>query len=193
MCSNKLSNLWLIAGWSEIFLNLGLAACISKAKTWERSAGWKWKFSLFRRPVIWGEGGFVCKNQLPRFCSTLKMFKGIKRKLIAVDYLGRESESSFSPIMHRLSSDWSWWGNMVVFQESCAQPEVTIFHLHGGLSSWWRTQRHPLRRRQDPVLLLHYCFLGTPLLFLLSLPLLMNNCLNLPSETQGRSRRLKKA
>ena len=56
--------------------------------------------------VIWEEGGFVRKNQLPRFCSTLKMFKGIKRKLIAVDYLGRESESSFSPIMHRLSSDW---------------------------------------------------------------------------------------
>ena len=28
-----------------------------------------------------------------------------------------------------------WWGNRAVLQESCAQPEVTILHLGGGLSS----------------------------------------------------------
>ena len=28
-----------------------------------------------------------------------------------------------------------WWGDRVVFQESCAQPEVTILHLGGGLGS----------------------------------------------------------
>ena len=29
-----------------------------------------------------------------------------------------------------------WWlGSKVVLQESCAQPEVTILHLGGGLSS----------------------------------------------------------
>ena len=28
-----------------------------------------------------------------------------------------------------------WWGKRAVFQESCAQPEVTILHLGGGLSS----------------------------------------------------------
>ena len=34
-----------------------------------------------------------------------------------------------------------WWGNRAAFQESCAQPEVTILHLGGGLSSCRRTQR----------------------------------------------------
>ena len=35
-----------------------------------------------------------------------------------------------------------WWrGNRVVFQESCVQPEVTILHQGGGLSSC-RTQKY---------------------------------------------------
>ena len=47
-----------------------------------------------------------------------------------------------------------WWGNRAVLQESCAQPEVTILHLTGGLSSCRRAQRNryvcSLRRNQDP-------------------------------------------
>ena len=35
--------------------------------------------------------------------------------------------------------DW-WWDNMSVLQESRAQPEVTILHLSGGLSSCRKTQ-----------------------------------------------------
>ena len=50
----------------------------------------------------------------------------------------------------------------LVLQESCAQPEVTILHLGGGLSSCRRTQRYyyicSLRRSQDPAPRLHYCF-----------------------------------
>ena len=52
-----------------------------------------------------------------------------------------------------------WWGNKAVFQESCAQLEVTIHHLDGGLSSSRRTQRYCyayyFRRNQDPGPLLH--------------------------------------
>ena len=50
-----------------------------------------------------------------------------------------------------------------MFQESCAQPEVTILHLDGGLSSCRRTQRYcdiyPLRRKQDPALIPAILFL----------------------------------
>ena len=36
-----------------------------------------------------------------------------------------------------------WWSsNRMVLQESCTQPEVTILHLSGGLSSSRRTQRY---------------------------------------------------
>ena len=35
-----------------------------------------------------------------------------------------------------------WWGNRALFQESCAQPEIAILHLGGGLSSCRRTQRY---------------------------------------------------
>ena len=90
-----------------------------------------------------------------------------------------------------------WWGNRKVFQKSCAQPEVTILHLGGGLSSYRRTQRYcyiySLRRHQDPAPRLHYCFLTAPPLFLHSLPSLISNCLNLPFVTQWRSGRLNEA
>ena len=40
------------------------------------------------------------------------------------------------------SSDWLVWGNRVMFQEFCAQPEVTILHLGEDLSSCRRTERY---------------------------------------------------
>ena len=33
-----------------------------------------------------------------------------------------------------------WWNNRAVFQESCAQPEVTILHLSRSFSSYRRTK-----------------------------------------------------
>ena len=47
-----------------------------------------------------------------------------------------------------------------------------------------------MRRNQDPAPSLHYCLTALPL-FLHPLPSVISNCLNLPFETQGRSRRLK--
>ena len=89
------------------------------------------------------------------------------------------------------------WGNWAVFQESCAQAEVTILHLGWGLSSSRRTQRYcyvySLRRNQDPARRLHYYFLTAPPLFLHSLLSEISNCLNLPFGTQGKSRRLNEA
>ena len=37
-------------------------------------------------------------------------------------------------VCHFLLISW-WWGSRTVLQESCAQPEVSILHLGGGLSS----------------------------------------------------------
>ena len=91
----------------------------------------------------------------------------------------------------------AFWFQPVRDPCACAQPEVTILHLGGGLSSHRRTQRcvsdcHALllRRNQDPAPLLHYCFLMPFLCFCIPSHL-MSNCLNLPFGTQGRSRRLK--
>ena len=50
-----------------------------------------------------------------------------------------------------------------MFQESCAQPEVTIFHLGRSSSFHRKTQRYyyvySLRRSQDSAISLHYCSL----------------------------------
>ena len=84
---------------------------------------------------------------------------------------------------------------MVVFQKSCAQPEVTVVHPGGGLSSYRKTQRYcnvyPLRGNQDPAPWLSYSFLTAFPWFLHSFTLLISNHLNLPFETQGRSEKLK--
>lgn len=71
------------------------------------------------------------------------------------------------------------------FQESCAQPEVSI--LTWRLSSCRETQRYIV----DLALLFHCCFLTAFPLFLHSLSLLISNCLNLLFSSQGRSRRVK--
>ena len=80
-----------------------------------------------------------------------------------------------------------WWVSMVVFQESCAQPEVTVVHPGGGLNSYRKTQRYcnvyPLRGNQDPAPWLSYCFLTAFPWFLHSFTLLISNHLNLPFET----------
>ena len=83
-----------------------------------------------------------------------------------------------------------------MLQESCAQPEVTILHLGGSLSSCRRTQRYcyaySLRRNQDPAPR-PYHPLTAPPLFLYPHHSLISNCLNLLFGTQGRSRRLNEA
>ena len=85
----------------------------------------------------------------------------------------------------------------VMLQQSCAQPEATILHRGGGLSSCRRAQRccyvYPLRSNQDPAPRLHYCLLTAPPLSLHPLPSLISNYLKLPFGTQGRSKRLNEA
>ena len=97
-----------------------------------------------------------------------------------------------------LSSDWL----VVRYQggalwESCAQAEVTILYLGGGLSSGRRTQGDvvyiPWRGRR---ILPHGCTIVSWLFllcFCISLPPLISNCLNLPFATKGRYRRLSEA
>ena len=130
--------------------------------------GWKGKAALFRRLATWGEGGLVSKNQLWRFCSTMKVFK---ERII---WGGGQSLHSLLLCADFLLIGW-WWGDRAVLQESGAQPEVTILHLGGGLSSYRRTQRYcyvySLRRNQDPTPSLHYCPLAAfPLFLIPSLP-----------------------
>ena len=96
--------------------------------------------------------------------------------------------SSYVPLCaYFLLIDW-WWGNRELFQESCAQPEVTFLHLGEGFNSCRRTQRYcyafSFRRNQDPALPVHYCFLSVSPLFLH--PLLSRvSYLNLAFGTQG--------
>ena len=80
---------------------------------------------------------------------------------------------------------------------ACAQPEITILPLGGGLSYLEELRDAsncsvcPLRRNQNPAPRLHYCFLTVPPLLLHPLPSLICNCLHLPFGAQGRSRRQK--
>lgn len=64
-----------------------------------------------------------------------------------------------------LSSDWRWWGNRAVPQESCTHYGITILHLFGGLSSGRRTlnvyqiaKYIPWRGTMTLALLLYYSF-----------------------------------
>ena len=116
-----------------LLLNSDSAARLLKASTWEASVGWKRK-GCFRRPAVWAEGGLLSKNQLQRFCSTMKVFKG------RIIWGGGQSLPHL-PLCTFLLIVW-WWGNQAVFQESCAQPEVTVLHLGRDLSSCRRTQRY---------------------------------------------------
>ena len=76
----------------------------------------------------------------------------------------------------------------MVLQEACAQPEVTIFHLDGHLSSCRKTQRYiymySLRRSKDSALKAALLFLTASPLSLHPLPSLISNHLNLPLGTQ---------
>ena len=73
-----------------------------------------------------------------------------------------------------------------MLQESCVQSEVTILHLVWGLKDI--VMHISLNRNQDSVWRLYQPLIVS--LFLYPLPSLINNGLNPPFGTQGRSRRL---
>ena len=83
----------------------------------------------------WGEGGLMFTNQLQRFCSTVP---GFKRRLV---YWRGQSLHCLPVYADFLLTGWGC-GNRVVFQGSCAQPEVAVLLLGGGLSSCGRAQRY---------------------------------------------------
>ena len=94
---------------------------------------------------------------------------------------------------------WWWVNNRTVFQEPFnAHTEVITLHLgSGGLGSYRRPQRYhyiiysvrkniySLRKNQDSIPHLHFCFLIAAPFFLHFLPSLISNCLKLPFRTQG--------
>ena len=45
---------------------------------------------------MWGDGRFMSKNQLQRFCLTVRVFKKRKGKLVSLNHLRRGSESPSS-------------------------------------------------------------------------------------------------
>ena len=108
---------------APMLLNSGLTARCSKANTFERQVLVGMERLLYAR-----DRQLVSKNQLQRFCSTMKVFKG---RLIS----GEGQGPYYLPLCADFLLTGWWWGNRVTFQESCAQPEVTIFHLGGSLSS----------------------------------------------------------
>ena len=61
---------------SEIVTELRFGCSPLKGQYLRGKCWWKGKVALFRMSVIWGEDRLVSKNQLQRFCSTMKVFKG---------------------------------------------------------------------------------------------------------------------
>ena len=182
-CLSQLFLRWLLVIlWFIMLSNSGLTACCSKTNIRERSVDWEGKVALFRRLANWGEDWLLSKHQLQRFCLIWNFLKG-------------ESFGEGVRVVVLLCASW-WWGNMAVFQESCAWPEVTVLHVRGGLSFCWITQIncyiYSLRKNQDPTPRLHHCFLIVPFLSLQPLPYL-SNYFNLPFGTQWRSKRLNEA
>ena len=77
------------------------------------------------RPASWEEGELIAKNQLSRFCLTMKVCKERKGEIITVNHLGRGSESF---IIHCVQIFfWLVGGevNRAVSQESCTQMKCT--------------------------------------------------------------------
>ena len=136
--------------------------------------------------ATWGGGKPVSKNQDRRFYSNRKVFK---RRII----WEAGSEFLLSSAVCRLFLIGGWWGNRVGLQESCAQPEVIILHLGGGLSSCRATQRlcyiSSLKRNRDPALLLLDCSSSLQPLP----PLISNGWFESALWNSARSRRLNEA
>ena len=70
------------------------------------------------------------------------------------------------------------------------QGSLVLHAVHGVAKSWTLSNWTELRWNQNPAPRLHYCFLAAPPLFLHPFPSWINNSLNLPFGTQGRSWRL---
>ena len=83
----------------------GLATPYLKANTPEISVGLKENSALFMRSTTWGEDKFMSRNQLWRFCLTMKAFKG------RVMWEGHQRHLLFS--LSVVSS--SWHGSMPSF------------------------------------------------------------------------------
>ena len=88
----------------------------------------------------------------PKILFNQNLCKILKGKII---WGGDQSFYSFPLCEDFLLIGW-WWNNRVVFQGSCAQPEITVLHLVGGLSSYccldlWRIRFFVLWRRKNSV------------------------------------------
>jgi len=83
----------------------------------------------------------------------------------------------------------------MVLHECCAQKEVTILYLVGGLFPTEKLKNKllciSLEETAGLCSRLHYCFLTVPPLLLHSLSSLISNYLNLPFGIQGQSRKLR--
>ena len=160
--------------------NSGLAAHCSKASTRETTVDWKWKLALFKRPATEEKADSCPETSSKDSAWSWKFLKG--------ESFGEEVRIFYLSLWADFLLIAWWWGNRVMFQESCAQSKVNILLLVGDLPSYRRTQRYyyicSLRKNQDPV---PCC---TIVSWLLSLTSLISNCFTLHFGTQGRPRRL---
>ena len=106
---------------------------------------------------------------------------------------GQSIEASASASVLPVNICWWWGNNRAVFQEPNAHTEVIILHLGGGgLGSNRRTQRYhyaySLRKNQDSIPHLHYCFLITAPLFLHSITSPISNVWKCPLGLRGGQR-----
>ena len=102
------------------------------------------------------------------------------------------------PVLLQSKDHFAWGddGKLWSFLEwRVLQQAVGIFHLLGASVLQKSSKLFCVSSKGDqgPVPRLHYCFLTAPPLSLHPLLSLISNCLNLPFETQGGSRRVNEA
>ena len=91
----------------------------------------KGKTALLRRPANWREGRLISKNQLWRFCSTMKVSKARKWRSSFWEW----ASLHYPPLCANFLLI-GWWGdNRAVLQESCSEPVFTILYLVH--CRWW--------------------------------------------------------
>jgi len=78
--------------WDEI-LNLLLNSGFACSPLERQVLVGRGEVVFYRRLTTSGEGRLMFQNQLQRLCSTKKVFKGKRGKLVSVNHLGRGSES----------------------------------------------------------------------------------------------------
>ena len=158
----------------------------------------KGKTALLRRPANSRKDRLISKNQLWRFCSTMKVSKARKWRSSFWEWVSLH----YPPLWANFLLICWWWDNRMVLQESCSQPEFTILYPAASLGCCRRKKKKKkkillclfLEKEKGPcfiiTLLVFFVVVVAPSLLLHFLPFLTSKCLHLTFGTKGRAKKL---